>query len=36
VQGTLPPEPGKTTGEKALVIWRNTREMDAEALDKFP
>jgi len=36
VQGTLPPGPGKTTGEKALVIWRNTREMDAEALDKFP
>lgn len=35
VQGTLPPAPGKTTGEKALVIWRNTRETDAEALDKF-
>ena len=35
VQGTLPPGPGKATGEKALVLWRNTREMDAEALDKF-
>jgi len=40
VQGTLPPGPtsgqgGKTMGEKALVIWRNTREMDAEALEKF-
>jgi len=35
VQGTLPPAPGKATSEKALVIWRNTREMDAEALDKF-
>lgn len=35
VQGTLPPAPGREVGEKALVIWRNTRETDAEALDKF-
>ena len=35
VQGTLPPSPGRPSGEKALVIWRNTREMNAEALDDF-
>ncbi len=29
VQGTLP------SGEKALVIWRKTADMDAEELDKF-
>ena len=35
VQGTLPPAPGHVTGEQALVLWRNTHEMDAEALDEF-
>ena len=35
VQGTLPPSPGHVTGEQALVLWRNTLQMDAEALDKF-
>lgn len=35
VQGTLPPAPGQTTGEQALVVWRNTREMDAKELDRF-
>ena len=35
VQGTLPLAPGHVTGEKALVVWRDTREMDAGALDKF-
>lgn len=29
IQGTLP------SGEKALVIWRKTVEMDSEALDRF-
>ena len=35
VQGTLPPAPGQAIGEQALIVWRNTTEMDAEALDKF-
>ena len=35
VQGTLPPALGRVDGENVLVIWRNTREMNAEALEAF-
>ena len=35
VQGTLPPAAGQTMGEKALIVWRQLRAMDAEALEKF-
>lgn len=35
VEGTLPASPGRPSGEKAIIIWRNTKEMDAEALDEF-
>ena len=35
VQGALPPASGRSDGENVLVIWRNTREMNAEALQAF-
>ena len=35
VEGTLPASPGRPSGEKAIIIWRTTKEMDAEALDEF-
>ena len=35
VQGKLPASPGQATGERALVVWRNSREMDADAFDEF-
>jgi len=35
VVGMLPPSAGRPAGEKALVIWRDTHQVDAVALDKF-
>lgn len=35
VVGMLPPSAGHPAGEKALVLWRNTHEVDAKALDEF-
>lgn len=35
VVGMLPPSAGHPAGEKSLVLWRNTHEVDAKALDEF-
>src|SRR5690606_18475384 len=35
VQGTLPPAPGRESGERALVIWRDTTSVSADDLDYF-
>ncbi|GMU39300.1 MAG: hypothetical protein AMXMBFR23_01660 [Chloroflexota bacterium] len=35
VEGRTPPSPGHPEGEKVLVVWRNTRVMDAEGLNQY-
>ncbi len=35
VEGRTPPSPGHPEGEKVLVVWRNTKVMDAEGLDRY-